>query len=349
MSTRDGLDFIELDYRATSRETEPGAPFDLKVSITNTWILPATFLKTKLLFPKAFILPEKIKSEEEQFTKSIEFTSWIKPGETIKASFPISCEKRGLHHLSGAVLERGDFLGLTETTRKYYSRSSVLVYPKPYDNLNIQDTLGKLYGEMTSRRFLIKDPVLTLNCREYTGQEPMHTISWTQTARLGELMVREFEPTRQLACGIIIYNEGLKAEEEPLLDLCCSIARTAGEYLIHRGVLINFFTNSSMSGFTGKTIRQIKSGKENVKDYLAMLASLLIHKSGSKESLLESILSSSEEKDAILLIAPKHSPGLDSLLTSLGSLSGIRPELIIAEEIGEIGEPEKAKEDEYAS
>ena len=45
------------------------------------------------------------------------------------------------------------------------------------------DVLSGFLGDVSVRRFIYEDPVLTTGFREYTGREPMKHISWTQSAR----------------------------------------------------------------------------------------------------------------------------------------------------------------------
>ena len=158
-----------------------------------------------------------------------------------------------------------------------------------------------------------KQSPLTACCREYTGQEPMHTISWTQTARLGEIMVREFEPVRELSCSVILLNDGRSTDDEDILDKSCSIARTACEYLTSNGVVVDLYTNYAVSGYGRKITRTVRAGKENLRDILAMLGALLAKDSGSVRNLIDASCRGAAESTGFLIIAPRPSKEADDL------------------------------------
>ena len=331
ISLRDGLDHIRFDFRPSAKEIEPGTRFYLDLAFSNTWYLPVSFLQGDIFVPKALDFPEEAIVEEGNFTNTLTYSTSLGMKKKVTARIPVSAEKRGIHHFTGANLQRGDFFGLYEVGRRWDTTGSILVYPAPMQNHTLLETLGNIYGEMVAKQFLIKDPILTTCCREYTGQEPMHTISWNQTARHGQLMVREFDPTRELSCVILLAHEGLSKENEHLLDLCCSIARSSGDYLMDRGVAIEFFTNSAMSGFARNAVRHISSNKDTARDYWAGLATLLTHGAGSLNMLADTAIRQSNDASSFILIAPTRTPKIDSLAAKLSQVAGSSFHLILAE------------------
>ncbi len=64
--------------------------------------------------------------------------------------------------------------------------------------------LGGVIGDISVNRFIFEDPMLTVGFSEYTGREPMRDISWTQSARLGRMMVKNYDHTVDLSVTILL-------------------------------------------------------------------------------------------------------------------------------------------------
>ena len=272
--------------------------------------------------------------KEHEFRRATETVYRLRGRERVVAGMPVSLGKRGMHRFSGATLSRGDFLGLREVSERYASRASVLVYPRRCESEEVMKTLGNLTGDLIARQFLLRDPILTACCREYTGQEPMHTISWSQTARLGEIMVREFEPVRELSCSVILLNDGSVRDDDDLMDRCCSIARTACEYLTENGVIVDLYTNFAVTGYGRKISRTVRADRKNLRNILAMLGALLAADSGSVSGLIDAASRGTAESTGFLVIAPRLSAEADRLADSLRAGSSGPIEVIYAEEPG---------------
>lgn len=338
-SMRQGLDRVSFEYAPDVRETEPDAPFDVTTTLTNRSRLPISYIKAEISYPITADLPYPTVEKEHEFRKTTETVYRMKGREKVVAEVPVTLGKRGYHKFTGATLSRGDFLGMNEVTERFASRSSVLVYPRPCDSAEVIRTLGNLTGDIIAQQFLLRDPILTSCCREYTGQEPMHTISWPQTARLGEIMVREFEPVRELSCSVILLNDGRSSGDEDLLDQSCSIARTACEYLTGSGVIVDLYTNYAVSGYGRKITRTVRAGKENLRDILAMLGALLAKDSGSVTGLIDAALRGTAESTGYLIIAPRPSKEAADLENALRLKSSGPIRVIYAEKpAGEGGE-----------
>ena len=76
-----------------------------------------------------------------------------------------------------------------------YQTGEVVVIPPRCENSNVLRTLGGFLGDISVRRFILEDPLLTVGFREYTGREPMKSISWTQSARVGRPLVKQYDHT----------------------------------------------------------------------------------------------------------------------------------------------------------
>ena len=249
LSLRAGLKRISFDYRPDKELAEQGEQIPVCMEVKNTGILPVSYLLVKAHVPFAARIPEDIPSEKEQFqqTANSVFRMWGKEGR--RRTVPITIEKRGVHYFRGAHLESTDFAGLRKVWDFYDRQEQVFIYPRAMESKDLISTMGQYYGDMIAQRHLLRDPILTAGIREYTGAEPMKTISWSQSARRGQMMVRDFEFIRDLSCTVLLMADGIMPTHVQKLDRCCSIVRTVCREMTDKGVNVDFYTNCPMEGF----------------------------------------------------------------------------------------------------
>ena len=235
---------VELENHISSGVTEPGAPFELQATITNKSRVPISYLMIREVYPPAAEIPDGMMFQEKNDGLHVENVCRIKSRQRKKLIFETSIKKRGVHMFKGSSMEFGDFLGFNEISKNVSIQKEIVVYPERIEYPSLNDALANYCGDIAAKRYLIRDPILTIGCREYTGREPMKDIHWLQSARRGELMVREFEYNRQLSVNVILSVEGISSSDDEGLDACCAAARTICERLLDKGVPVSFFTNA---------------------------------------------------------------------------------------------------------
>ncbi len=166
--------------------------------------------------------------------------------------FRFSLPERGRYQLGRYYLAVGDYFGLNTKYREGKIDRKVVVMPRRCDNPQTALTLGGYLGEISVRRFLFEDPVLTIGVREYTGSEPMKQISWKQTARTGTLQVKNYDYTVDVNVTILLNFDG---GSEADLECCYQITRTVCETLEQRRIPYEFYGNGDLYGPSGAVNR----------------------------------------------------------------------------------------------
>ena len=113
--------------------------------------------------------------------------------------------------------------------------------------------LGGMIGDISVNRFIFEDPMLTIGFSDYTGREPMRDISWTQSARLGRMMVKNYDHTLDLSATVILnveYPKDIDFRPE-LIEKCFSAGRTVCEALEAKRIKYGVLTNATSSGALG--------------------------------------------------------------------------------------------------
>jgi len=144
----------------------------------------------------------------------------------------------------------GDFLGLQEHSRQYGRFNEVVVAPRETMTPKLIDVFGGFMGEVSVNRFIMEDPVLTLGYREYSGREPMKMISWTQSAKRGQLMVKKTDYTLQPTVSVVLNTATALTgkEKAEMLEETFRLTRTVCSMLERKGVKYNFVSNAILAG-----------------------------------------------------------------------------------------------------
>jgi len=103
------------------------------------------------------------------------------------------CQRRGLFTLGPWTLRTGDPFGLFIARRDYTATRSFLVYPSIVDLPGIRLPKGQISG--TARTSLRTQEITTnaSSIRYYLPGDALNRIHWLSTARMDDLMVKEFD------------------------------------------------------------------------------------------------------------------------------------------------------------
>ena len=200
ISLRRVLKNVTCTIETSKKVVDPGEVFEVVTTIENNKLLPVTSLRVCENVPEEITYAEDeleydiaIKHNKMSNATVAEWKTYLMPKQKLTKRVPVMIERRGRYFFSGATVYGGDFLGFSETAEGYYGMNEVVVLPRKIECSAEIEALGGFLGDVSVRRFIMEDPVLTLGYREYTGNEPMRAISWTQSARMGNLMVKNYD------------------------------------------------------------------------------------------------------------------------------------------------------------
>ncbi len=103
------------------------------------------------------------------------------------------CTRRGRYHVGPITLRAGDPFGLFPKSRAWSQSIDLTVFPPEFAMERFQVPLGTLTGAATrEQRTPFVSPSVA-SVRDYVSGDAFNRISWTASARLGRLMVKEFD------------------------------------------------------------------------------------------------------------------------------------------------------------
>jgi len=245
MSMKNALRGINYNYTCTKHLVEPDEVFDVVTTLTNQSSRFIPFVRL------SETIPFRVKVLHSQAKLSVDIgnnllhisTTYLLPKSKLDRRLPVSISKRGCYRFRGADVSCGDFLGLEETTERFYIyNNEVVVYPKEAQTDNLHNMFGGFFGDMSVRRFMMEDPVLTVSAREYTGCEPLKQISWNHSARVGKLMVKQFDYTVEPVVSVML---DVNTDNTMLVENCFCLTRTVCQLLETKRIAYDFITNAS--------------------------------------------------------------------------------------------------------
>lgn len=213
----------------SKRLVEVDEEFEIETIVENRKLLPVSFLQVCERFPKE--LKYKVEGNMlETATYTYHTTTMrIMPYQRVKRRFKVRFDKRGKFTLQDVEVIGGDFLAF-KTSNKYFDfLQNIITMPKSFNINKDLVPYGDYNGDVSVKRWIIEDPILTVGLREYTGVEPQKTIHWPSSIRTGKLMVKNFDFTTDSSTLILLNAECSQPFwekiEPDLIEKCISISR----------------------------------------------------------------------------------------------------------------------------
>ncbi|MBO4873335.1 MAG: DUF58 domain-containing protein [Lachnospiraceae bacterium] len=219
--------------------------------LINNWFLPVVYINY------VTYLPEGTRIEGQSANRD-GHRLFLMPHRSYSHTVAFSASKRGVYRKGRHYVEIGDFLGLKTLLRSDPLKVDITVMPRRCRDEAIIRTLGGYLGDISVRRFILEDPVLTIGHLDYTGREPMNKISWKQSARVGQLMVKNNDHTMEVNAAVILNQaSGSEAEKEKSFEIVRSVCEQLEEMKIPYSFLSNGDAGNLDEGFGERHFRAL--------------------------------------------------------------------------------------------
>ena len=236
-------DHLHYRYSFDTELAEPGEKIAFTGRLVNDSILPVSYITLAEMMPEGAVITDRESGHDAH-------RLCLLPRRISRHTMIFALPRRGVYRGGRYYLETGDFLGFKSRVRSGSIDGDIIVMPRKCEDEKVVQTLGGYIGDISVRRFIIEDPVLTVGFRDYTGQEPMKKISWTQSARTGQLMVKNSDFTVDVNVAVVLNMvSGTAAEKEKSLEIVRTVCEQLEEQRIPYQFISNGDTGSSEEGF----------------------------------------------------------------------------------------------------
>jgi len=252
-SLKNALKGVDYTYGFNKQLVEPEEEVERISVITNHSSRFVSFMELEEKFPENVIfLQENVKPKIDYLKNTtLTTTTYLMPKSCLERRISLTFAQRGVYLFYGASLTGGDFLGVSMKRKTFTVLKEVIVYPKIAHLKGVDQILKGFLGDVSVKRFMMEDPILTTGAREYTGREPLKQISWKQSARLNRLMVKQYDYSSEPVVSVLldINMEEIEGYEikTRLLEHCFSLTRTICQLLVQKGIAYDFISNASTS------------------------------------------------------------------------------------------------------
>ena len=340
LALRRSFQNLEVSVRVSAEAVEPLTETELTITMTNRTIFFLPYVRYVLSLPKGIHSPAGsvvqygLFQGEEQLKGSL----WLRPKEKMVKRVPISAEARGRYIFPSITVDTGDFLGLKSASRSFMVEQEMIVRPKRIAAAATPEVLGGFLGDRSVRRFLFEDPVLTVGFHEYTGTEPMKSISWTRSAREGKLRVRRPDFTREPSVTVVLNVAGRpdEPEEQALMERTFSLARMVLEYLDRNGVQYDFRMNGLTVGSVGSWEYVTEGhGAKHLSGILEGLGRAVLRTTFSAPELVRRAVMHTGEQRGIIFVTPGGDAETEASARKIASRIGNRLLIVRGTEVPE--------------
>ncbi len=159
-----------------------GRTIVLDTTIRNVGLLPLLWAEI------SDVIPEELRLDEHM----PEGVS-LGPHAEVRFTTSATCTLRGYYRIGPMSLRVADPFGLIQREVIAAEKRSLIVYPRvvPLQRLHLPSPSA--LAVLPSRTPLLEDPARLIGVREYGPTDSLRRIHWTATARMGTLMVKQFE------------------------------------------------------------------------------------------------------------------------------------------------------------
>lgn len=323
LSRREELRHLHVEFQADSLLTEPDETVTLRYTVYNTSPFPVLCAGLSLQLDSEIDL-----HEDERFLRRstsrdflgtrVEHHFYLLPYRKYSGKLHVSMRRRGVYELGRYYLEFGDLLGLRPVVRSGETELRIVCTSRRRE-LPELDTLGGYLGDISVRRFIMDDPSMLKGYREYTGREPMKQISWMQTAKTGQLTVRQNDFTVERNVSILVNME---AAPLPVLEKCMELLRSVCEQLEEQRVPYGLFSNGDVF-----SLRE-GLGRNHIFYIQRRIGLSRLGAFYGFSTLVDQYVRHPRENSSCIVITPARSPAVEAALPRLRRCSGREPTLL---------------------
>lgn len=245
---------LDVDISFEQRRVIEREPIRLVVKVENSKKLPLPSLVVDFSLPTEFT--------EINTNDVVAIDSWHRnelfslfSHQTATRIISFSCAQRGVYDLSGYSLNCHSLFLDEEYLKDYPLERRIFVYPAAVNNGKFIKKFQTLYGNILTNDFHYEDVFTIRGIREYQPFDSQKRINWTATAKLGQLMVNNYEFTTNRKVVIFLnLAMDLLSQERIIGEESIRLVKSWCMNLDKAGIQCNVYTNG-VDFETGELVR----------------------------------------------------------------------------------------------
>jgi uncharacterized protein (DUF58 family) len=258
---RSALRNLVIHQRVNQKRAFFGEAVMLSVSVENQKLLPLPWLEVEDEIPIQLpLLTGRALPTYKVNRMALVNTFSLWSFQRVTRRYQLGCNARGVFRFGPAVLRSGDPFGWLLREERVPARVSLLIYPlvAPIESFGLPPRHP--FGERTTPRRLLEDPLRVAGVREYIRGDDPRRIHWKAPARAGELRSKIYEPSSQyrllMLLDINTYPESWMGLDPEIQELTIAAAASIAMWALDEGYTVGLLANSLMIGITSEHVSQ---------------------------------------------------------------------------------------------
>lgn len=315
-----GFKNLYIKREVNKTKIKIGEKFTIKTTIKNEKKLPIPFLYLEEICPNDIVFSGEMNTYESGY-KSVCTAFSIKGNEILKAYCDFKFNKRGVYFFKNTKVSIGDFFGTESDMREFDDLEEIVVYPKPLSFNDVTFNNNSIQGEYIVKRWIFKDPLFIKGIKEYVRGDRMKDIHWNSSAKMGNLMVKDYDFTAEkevmfilsTECGTPYWNY----IDNKSVDKSIDVTATLSKYIIEKGIAVGAITNSYILGMSGMEKNEVKPCNKSLDGLYELLSRMdYLPKQALSELLYD--IKKGHKKDGIYILVCSYLNG-----ESIGALNSL--------------------------
>lgn len=324
------LENLHLKVDFSKNIADFGEDIELIEVAENKKRLPLPFIILKFEAPREirFYDMENTSTSDHLYREDmLTMKAFSKHTRRIKAQ----CTKRGFYVFPRVGITTSDLFLLERFNREFSNDSYLVVLPEIINSEFIRTLTSVTLSDLQCQRTLLTDPFTLAGIREYSPDDPMKSINWKASAKIGNLMVNQNASTCAQKVHIFLNLDFYNPKHSTsLLEKSISLAYTYLHELADMGIPASIYTNGRDCISGAPVISETDLGSATLKERAVLLARIDLKKAVVPfEEILEKYIPYTDREDFILLISPQFNgsfrPLLSDIKTNRPSLHWLMP------------------------
>lgn len=237
----------------------------------------------------------------------------LAPGETREVSLRLACLRRGAYALSGLQAASAFPSALVKWGRRAAAGERLLVYPKlaHLEGFEVPTSRNHQPGGIAVAS-QVGDSTEFFGTRDYKEGDRLRDVHWASTARLGRLVVKEFQEEYFVRLALVLDVEAKTAKQEERFERGLSLAAGIADVLAKKDYIIDLFA-------AGRDVHRFQAGRAlaHVENILELLACLEPGDGLDAGALEAELLPEAPKLSAVILVLMDWEPGRAALVEKL--------------------------------
>lgn len=236
-------------------------------------------------------------------------------------------KRRGYYEIGEIEVIVRDIFGFYSFKKTIASKAFLIVYPEPIHITSFRITTIEQLGEMLVDDKAFQDKSRVSSIRDFREGDSVKSIHWKLSAKLDELIVKEFDNSGDTHVVVFIDNYHKLYQHDydrRLEDKIADIGLSIINYYLNQGIPVTFQTQDK-----GNLVEIQGNQRSDIKPFLEAFARFKGNGEIKFNSFLEGRMSSIKKDSTVIIVTPN----LDKTIGTLGILlrsSSLKPIFIVA-------------------